>query len=104
MPKFEEMVDYIFKVYLKLRDTQLEEASNPFFKGMWLVMPSTQASKVSAMNELLRKIGIRALLLPNEQANHKFNSARGVWPYLASIWESQPSDDFHQGTIDQHTS
>ena len=48
---------------------------------------------------MLKKTGFRAIILPNEPLNQKLNSARGLWPYLAHIWESQPSDEFHHRTI-----
>lgn len=50
---------------------------------------------------MLKKTGLRAIILPTESMNQKLNSARGVWPYLAHIWESQASDEFHHKTVDE---
>jgi hypothetical protein len=40
MPKTDEMMDFISKIYLKFKDSPIEDNSNPFSKGRWLVMPN----------------------------------------------------------------
>ena len=103
MPKVDEQIDLISKIYIKFKDLPCEDASKPYSKGKWLVMPNNEASYPRSLNELLKKIGYRAIVLPTEQLNQKLNSARGVWPYLAHVWESQPSDEFHNKPIDEVT-
>ena len=66
----------------------MEDSTKPYSKGKWLVLPPNQASYPRQINEMLKKTGFRAIILPNEQLNQKLNSARGLWPYLAHIWES----------------
>jgi len=39
MPKVEEMMDFISKIYLKFRDSPIEDSSKPYSKGKWIVMP-----------------------------------------------------------------
>jgi len=102
MPKVDEMIDFLSKIYLKFKDLPVED-SKPYSKGKWLVMPNNQATNPRLLNEMLKKIGFRGIILPNEPMNQKLNSARGIWPYLAHIWESQPSDEFHHRAIDETT-
>lgn len=88
MPKCDEMMDFISKVYLKFKDSAVEDTSNPYSKGKWIVLPNNQASHPRQLNEMLKKTGLRCIIMPNEPMNQKLNSARGIWPYLAHIWES----------------
>ena len=103
MPKCDEIMDFIAKIYLKFKDHPLEDTSKPYSNGRWIIMPSNQASSNRQMNEMLKKTGFRAILLPTEETNQKLNSARGLWPYLAHIWESQPTDTFHHKVVDDST-
>ena len=106
MPKVNEMVDFAAKVYLKFKDSPLldDSASKPYSKGRWIIFPGNQATNNRALNEMLVKTGMRAIVLTGERMNQTLNSARGIWPYLASIWDSMPSDEFHHRVLDDHSS
>ena len=103
MPKVDEMIDFLAKIYLKFKDLPTDDTAKPYSKGKWIVFPSNQATNPRTINEMLKKIGYRGIILANENMNQKLNSARGIWPYLAHIWESQPSDEFHHKAIDETT-
>ena len=101
------MQDFIAKVFLKYKDSPLvDEASSgkPYSRGRWLILPNNQATYSRSLNEMLKKTGMRSIVLWTEQMNQRLNSARGVWPYLASVWDAQPGDDFHHRVIDDVSS
>lgn len=103
MPKVEEMIDFLSKIYMKFKDIPTEDSMKPYSKGRWIVMPSNQSTQPRLLNEMLKKTGYRGIVIPTEALNQKLNSARGIWPYLAHIWESQPSDEFHHKAVDETT-
>ena len=88
MPKSNEIIDFVSKIYLKFKDSPHEETGKNYSKGRWIVFPNNQATYPRVLNEMLKKTGLRAIILQNEPLNQKLNSARGIWPYMASIWDS----------------
>ena len=44
---------------------------------------------------------MRALLLHGEKANNKFNNARGLWPYIAHVWESKSEVSSTDADVDK---
>jgi len=77
MPKCNEMIDFISKIYLKIKDSPIEDSNSivggsstkPYSKGRWLVLPNNQATYPRVINEMLKKTGLRAIILQNEQIN-----------------------------------
>jgi hypothetical protein len=36
MPKCDEMIDFLSKIYLKFKDCPMEDSTKPYSKGKWL--------------------------------------------------------------------
>ena len=51
--------------------------------------PEHSSSLHRSLNTKLRDCGFKAILLHGEQSNSKYNNCRGLWPYIAQIWESK---------------
>ena len=66
MPKCDEMIDFIAKIYIKFKDSPVDDSSNPYSKGKWIVMPNNQATYSRQINEILKKTGLRGIILPSE--------------------------------------
>ena len=66
MPKVDEMVDFMTKIYKKFSDSPIDEGTHSFSKGKWIVMPNNQATQPRLIAEVLKKLGFRGIILPNE--------------------------------------
>ena len=65
-PNSPEVMDFIAKVYLKYKDSPLQEDCKSYSKGRWIVMPSFLGSTARVVNEMLGKVGMRAIIMSNE--------------------------------------
>ena len=63
MPKSNEIIDFVSKTYLKFKDSPHEDTGKSYSKGRWIVLPNNQATYPRVLNEMLKKTGLRAIIL-----------------------------------------
>lgn len=86
MPGEKDMSKFVAKIDDKIRkQTKIHMHSK---QPKWIISPEHSASNHRNLNTKLRDCKLKAILLHGERANSKFNNCRGLWPYLAQIWES----------------
>ena len=89
MPSEKEMQAFVAKIGDKITTNRCKAISA---QPKWIVCPENRATYARSLNQFVKnreKDNMKVILLQSEAANARFNNCRGLWPYIAQVWESK---------------
>ena len=89
MPSEKDMQAFVAKIGDKININKCNLISA---QPKWIICPENRATYSRSLNQFVQNredLNMKVILIQSEAANARFNNCRGLWPYIAQVWESK---------------